>query len=235
MGISYNSTIVTDGLVLCLDAANPRSYPGSGNTWLDLSLNNRNANISGLSYDLSNSGIFNAVEQGDRATVTYNSQNFANTSWTWEIFWSGRIHPDVTVHNMPQLGYGSGSWQRMGIFRYANGNCAWVSYSSSGSSSQFSFNISPSNTGWIQNVISADYSGSVVRAYYNGSYYSQKSGFPSISGNDSLFGIGRAGTTYFLWNESLQGNIGLVRVYNRALSAQEIRQNFNATRGRYGI
>ena len=37
MGIDYNNVIVTDGLVLYLDAANSRSYSGSGNTWLDLS------------------------------------------------------------------------------------------------------------------------------------------------------------------------------------------------------
>ena len=37
MGVNYNPKIVTDGLVLCLDAANKRSYPGSGSTWNDLS------------------------------------------------------------------------------------------------------------------------------------------------------------------------------------------------------
>lgn len=35
MGVGYNPRIVTDGLVLCLDAANKRSYPGSGTTWID--------------------------------------------------------------------------------------------------------------------------------------------------------------------------------------------------------
>jgi hypothetical protein len=37
MGIAYNPRTITDGLVLCLDAANPKSYPGSGTTWTDLS------------------------------------------------------------------------------------------------------------------------------------------------------------------------------------------------------
>ena len=42
MGLSHSPNIVTDGLVLCLDAANRRSYPGSGNSWLDLSGNGNN-------------------------------------------------------------------------------------------------------------------------------------------------------------------------------------------------
>jgi hypothetical protein len=40
MGINYSPRIVTDGLVLCLDAGNSKSYPGSGGTWYDLSGNN---------------------------------------------------------------------------------------------------------------------------------------------------------------------------------------------------
>jgi hypothetical protein len=39
MGIAYNPRTITDGLVLCLDAANSKSYPGSGTTWTDLSGN----------------------------------------------------------------------------------------------------------------------------------------------------------------------------------------------------
>jgi len=42
MGVAYNSRIVTDGLVLCLDAGNSKSYPGSGDIWTDLSGNGRN-------------------------------------------------------------------------------------------------------------------------------------------------------------------------------------------------
>ena len=45
MGTSYNANIVTDGLVLCLDAANPRSYSLSDDTWYDLSGNSSNATL----------------------------------------------------------------------------------------------------------------------------------------------------------------------------------------------
>lgn len=45
MAVSYNPKISTNGLVLCLDAANPKSYPGSGNTWFDLSGNRNHATL----------------------------------------------------------------------------------------------------------------------------------------------------------------------------------------------
>ena len=47
MGIAYNPKIVTDGLVLALDAANPKSYPGTGSTWFDLSGRNNHHSIIG--------------------------------------------------------------------------------------------------------------------------------------------------------------------------------------------
>ena len=47
MGIGYNTSVVRDGLVLYLDAANSKSYPGSGTTWFDLTGNNNNAILNG--------------------------------------------------------------------------------------------------------------------------------------------------------------------------------------------
>jgi hypothetical protein len=52
MAISYNPRIVTDGLVLALDAGNPKSYPGSGTTWTDLSGNGNNGTlVNGVGYN----------------------------------------------------------------------------------------------------------------------------------------------------------------------------------------
>jgi len=47
MAVGYNPRIVTDGLVLALDAGNTKSYPGSGTSWTDLSGNGRNATVNG--------------------------------------------------------------------------------------------------------------------------------------------------------------------------------------------
>jgi len=60
MGITYNTSIVRNGLVLHLDAANRKSYPGTGTTWTDLSgLNNNGTLTNGVSYQSVNQGAFN--------------------------------------------------------------------------------------------------------------------------------------------------------------------------------
>jgi hypothetical protein len=59
MSNNYGPRIVTDGLVLCLDAADRNSYPGSGSTWYDLSGNNYNGTISGATFTtFNNNGVF---------------------------------------------------------------------------------------------------------------------------------------------------------------------------------
>ena len=65
MSNNYGPKIVTDGLVLCLDAADQNSYPGSGNTWYDLSGNGNNGTlVNGVGYNSGNLGslVFGGVD-----------------------------------------------------------------------------------------------------------------------------------------------------------------------------
>ena len=56
MGLSHSPRIVTDGLVLCLDAANKRSYPGAGTTWTDLSSSKANGTLVNMTDNFSPDG-----------------------------------------------------------------------------------------------------------------------------------------------------------------------------------
>lgn len=59
MGAVLNPDIVTDGLILCLDAGLPKSYPGDGSIWYDVSGNNRDATLFGsIEYSNQNQGSF---------------------------------------------------------------------------------------------------------------------------------------------------------------------------------
>ena len=75
MAFHYSPNIVTDGLVLALDAANPKSYPGSGTTWYDLSGNNDDFTLdsSGITYN--SDGYFSLADGGasKNGTITTNS------------------------------------------------------------------------------------------------------------------------------------------------------------------
>ena len=75
MGISYNNSIVTSGLVLCLDAANPRSYPGSGTSWLDISGNDKYGTLNnGPTFSSDNAGVINFDGTNDSCATQISSQ-----------------------------------------------------------------------------------------------------------------------------------------------------------------
>ena len=77
MSVYGGPDIITDNLVLCLDAANPKSYPGSGTLWYDLSGNNKNVTWGSVSWD--SSGYFNTLS--NRATgVASNSFGIDNST-----------------------------------------------------------------------------------------------------------------------------------------------------------
>jgi len=91
MGIAYNPRIVTDGLVLCLDAGNPKSYPGSGNTAFDLTRSGYNFELTnGATTNPSNLGVFSFDGVDDYLNTTSIDSSFWNSgSWTvslWAYF-----------------------------------------------------------------------------------------------------------------------------------------------------
>jgi uncharacterized delta-60 repeat protein len=94
LAIHYNSKISTDGLVLCLDAANSKSYPGSGTTWTDLSGNGNNGTLTnGPTYNSSNLGSLSFDGIDDYSTLTSNYT--LSAGWTLS-FWGNPIF-DSTV------------------------------------------------------------------------------------------------------------------------------------------
>ena len=80
MGVAYNPNIVTDGLVLCLDAANKRSYPGTGTTWTDRSANGNNGTLTnGPTFDSANGGSIVFDGTNDYVTTTKNNLDTLST------------------------------------------------------------------------------------------------------------------------------------------------------------
>ena len=81
MGISRGKSIVTDGLILYLDAANKKSYPGSGTVWSDLSGNaNTGTLTNGPTFDSSNNGSINFDGTDDLVECSsISSTNFTNS------------------------------------------------------------------------------------------------------------------------------------------------------------
>lgn len=213
MATLYNPKIVTDGLILCLDAANPRSYPSTGTTWNDLSGNNRTTTLVNTPT-FNNTGGGNVTFDG---TNDYATVNLPASDTVTYSFW-------VNILNLVVVG-GEGTLftapSDQGSISIVNGT-NWFSWNQGG-------RTGPAATAnvWTNFVLTGN--ASSTRFYLN-----------SVLTNS--FGSGTtllSGTGYFCsysdQSRNLNARLGNITFYNRVLSAQEIVQNYNALRARYGV
>lgn len=220
--------IVNDGLVLHLDAANTRSYPGSGTTWTDLSENGNNGTINGATYDSSNNGRFLFDDTNDVVTIPNSASLNPTTGLTiasWVIFDADSLDFIFEKGNVnTQFSLFSGSTNI--IFRtFHSGDASYHSQSPSKSS------VGVVNGQW-HNIVGS-WNGTTKTIYVDGVLRNSVSKSGNLVTTTPGASVGRfGGTTAGYW---FGGSISSVSVYNKGLSANEIQQNFEAYRSRYGI
>lgn len=223
MGLSHSPSISTNGLMLYLDAANPKSYPGSGTTWTDM--------ISSKLFSASGTPTFNST-----GYFTFNgtSDYFSNSSLN-----SFALNTSTTVY-VTYPTYTVSGGQRVNIsYRSGFGGRLYVGTQSGVIFSYYDSLSTPNYTNgaitvnsWNICAVTTDSGAGTISHYVNGSLSgtsASRTGFSAVT-NTALH-IGYDGPT----NEYFQGRISQVMVYNRVLTAAEILQIFNAMRGRYGI
>ena len=221
MSLGHSPSIVTSGLQLYLDAANSKSYPGSGTNWADLSGNNLNATLQNSpTYNSSNNGsiVFNGTNQF--ASIPNNSLLNASLSMTlsaWIYITSFRGYMSILGKGDGGSGYDfridSSSSLNLVKYTIVDQNVTIPTLSSA-----TWYNISA-----VQGATSVTY-------YINGVSTGSFSNSSSYVTNSSEFRVARNRDTIY---SSIR--VSNVLFYNRNLSQSEISQNFNATRGRYGI
>ena len=214
--------------MLHLDAANIKSYPGTGTTWNDLSGNGNNGTLVN-SPTFNTSGYFTFDGINDHVTLA-NTLAIAQSAFssTIEII----AYRNTTTNFEVMFGGGTQSMNN-GLyfgFRSATNNFMYAYYGNDQDG------VTPStNIAW--NSYTATYNaGQASRyRYFNSNLLSpsQSSGVTNTS--SSNFAIGAYQTSPGVISNHFSGRIAAVRVYNRELTSSEIRQNFEATRGRYDI
>jgi len=224
MGISGGPDLIQDNLVLCLDASDKNSYPGSGTTWYDVSGNNNHTTLTnGPVFNTSGSGCisFDGVDD----YVTINSTSTLTTSTPTLIVTCTTNNGTVVAKG----GYGSHwNYGLLGLgsttFKARNNNGDTTSPSFSASSSPF-------------NVYAIAWDGTNMQFYRNGIFGGSSSTNYSPSNQNSLYlRIGCAWSNNASQNvEFYSGKIASVQIYNRTLSASEIKQNYNAQKSRFGL
>ena len=222
MAVQYNPGIVTDGLVLCLDAANLKSYPGSGVTWGDLSGNNNTATlINGASYNTLNNG--NILFDGLNDYVTTGLNN-AFTDFTVCI-WFRQNGSAIAYQRLMDKSYINGFW----IGRESTNPNKWGGGVRE-TNSPFGRYITLTDGQW--HFIVSRRQGTTHTIFGDGITNNTSGTVSSTQLDSTVIQIGLAvGESSTLLN----GNISYVSVYNTALNNEQILQNFNALRGRFGI
>jgi hypothetical protein len=227
MGISYNPRTVTDGLVLALDAANTKSYPGSGTTWTDLSGNNNTGTlVNGPTYSSANGGSI--VLDGTNDYISCGLKGVASPSLTTEtwIQKQGNSGHFLVIDNtdQPELRLTFTSTGLLILF-YDNGAYFTNTTYTATFNTELWYHIATTLRNGSQNY------------YINGSLVLSTSGVydgnsTTNAGEHTLGTYNRPGAGY---NGYAKVKIAAHRVYNRALSAAEIQQNYNALKGRFVV
>jgi hypothetical protein len=230
--------IVKDGLVLWLDAANRRSYPGSGTLWTDLSGNNNAGTlVNGPTFNSANNGSIVFDGTNDLVSGSINgsifSSTFTQTAWIYKLnanqIWQGVFtNSSPATNNSYTMTFGNGSvaapYNSVGVNQ--------VGLSENG----VFLDIGVHTNQWLYLAITKIASTLTIYCYKQGNLL-QNSGTITWNGGNfattNNYQIARHWAGDFIL--PFQGNISNVQIYNRALTQSEVQQNFNALRGRYNL
>ena len=228
MGLAHSPRIVTDGLVLALDAGNTKSYPGSGTTWTDLSGNSNTGTLTsmdGNNYNSANGGYLDFDGTADYVDVSGSTTVSAATFLAWV-----RLDGDQDSYTGVVFSRGTNT-SGMGFYNVTE----QIGYTWNGDSNTYSWQsgLYVPTQEWCMMVVTV--TSSVATAYLcrsSGITSSTNSISHSSTILDSIE-IGRdshssGGATRFF-----DGRISMAMVYNKALTASEVEQNYNALKGRY--
>lgn len=220
--------LVTNGLVLCLDAGNTKSYPGSGTTWTNIASSSNNGNLVGSTFNASNGGsiAFNGIDNYVSLGSFFTYQTFTIGLW---------VNPGTTQTTYADI-FDNNHTGSQSFVLQQDGNSTNIygfGVSDGSGSISSSSNIAVVANAWTHLAFTFSPSSRVI-AYVNGAFHSQGAlaNGRTINYAGQSLALGRwehLGARY--WN----GKISNFMVYNQVLTATQIQQNYNAFRGRFGI
>jgi Concanavalin A-like lectin/glucanases superfamily len=235
----YESTppIVTNGLVLALDAANKKSYVSGSTIWNDLSGNGYNGTLTnGPTYSSTNGGSIVFDGSSQYVTFTYSSNvAFLNRApYTLEVFARAQSISSYPGFINRESTPGSGRdgynliYTEVGV---PAGQVDIVTERFTAPSDKSNVTNRVSTTSFFNNWhhIVSIYDGSNLYLYYDGIFINSASSTGNITNTSKALEIS------VRVNDKYKGNLSVARIYNRALSSQEVLQNYNALKNRFNL
>jgi len=237
MGFFRGPNIVRDGLVLALDAASPRSYPGTGTTWYDLSGSGNDVTL--YNSPTHNGKYFSFDGANDYGQVNSNLQTQINNATATTVTALARVKFIEHVDNL--IGWGnanaiSGVVRTWGI--YARFSTLYAGYASnSNTTNNGVVGTSSITNNWY--FLTAIFNSTTMTGNkFNGNTTLEFDSRSITSSNtwkgvSTSFPITIAKTSYA--SRYMQTDIAEIKVYDRELSQAELLQNYNATKGKFGL
>jgi hypothetical protein len=223
MALHHSPRVVTDGLVLCLDAASRESYPGSGNVWRDLAGSNNGTLTNGPTFSSANGGSI--VFDGSNDYVDCGNASSLSITVGTVCAWFKKPLGSGYKGLVDKGRDGYGGWS--------------LNVDEISSRARFKANISGSNReilalsnygNDVWTYVCGLYDGTTLSIYQNGIISNSASYSGTIGTNSVSVRIGAANDGLYF-----SGNVSNTAIYNRALTPAEVLQNYNATKGRYNL
>ena len=227
MAVIYSPRIITDGLVLCLDAANRQSYAGSGTVWTDLAGSNNGTLINGPTFRSANWGsiVFDGTNDYGLISAAPSALSFGTSPFSIEL-WAFLVNENARYFK----GIISiGTYVNGVLFRHSpSGDALYIA----GTAWFWNCSVHMPQGTWRHLVISKE--GSSVRIYVNGNLIFFQTNAPlnvTPSQPNSYIATSSHSTS-----QTWPGYIATYNVYNgKALTPAEVLQNYNALKGRYNL
>ena len=222
MSVFGGPDIVTDGLVLHLDAANRKSYPLSGSTIYDLSGNGYDgtfgASNAAPTFTSENGGALNFDGSNDKISTTFKPSG-ARSYFIW-------VKYDI-INSLPN-GFSVTGTQQGGAYNYIGiQNGGYFYYYAGNNGGAISSTQLSANTWYQQGFVL--FSDGSRKVYLNANEIASGTGSLGNTAT-SEFSIGCVNNNHWI-----NGLISIVSQYSKSLSANEVQQNYNALKGRFGL
>ena len=232
MSIYGGPDIVTDGLVFDMDFGSPKCYTGSGTSCTDLSINNFNGElINSPPYTSStNNKFFSFNGATNNRLIRIPNSTLLDTQTPSVEVW---IKTNATNQNGFWFEKGTVNTQ-YSLFQEST-SIQWrmVLNGSLSTFSNIAVNVGINTSSWFQ-VVGTFITGS-RKLYVNGILKNSDSATGTIATNNGGMSIGAYGGYSGGRSYYYDGNIAIVRVYNKELLASEVLNNYNALKGRFGL
>lgn len=229
--------IVTDGLVLCLDAADRNSYVSGSTTWFDVAGSNNGTLTNGPTFNTGSGGniVFDGVNDYFKTTTVNGTGMMNPTLYGETISVNIWIRSTSTQASQYVITTGAYTGTVTGFtFIVNDGGISgddFIGIRTSTKAYNYSSNFISINE-WVNVCFATD--GTNMYVYKNGSLIGTALGGAAGSGESNNAGLQISGPN----NISafyLVGNVSSTQIYSRALSAQEVLQNYNAQKSRFGL